>query len=114
MKRIRGLRHNWQAGQRLAAAKFISAPPKTSHEAHYHFLEWCAKTRTLPWLPGTGCSCPGPARISCYNDTNRVPAKSCPGVRDLPMKIVHYPHPALRFKSRPLTTIDEKVRTQAA
>jgi peptide deformylase len=30
------------------------------------------------------------------------------------MKIVHYPHPALRCKSRPLTTIDEKVRTQAA
>lgn len=30
------------------------------------------------------------------------------------MKIVHYPHPALRFASRPLTTIDEKVRTQAA
>src|SRR5262245_42731528 len=30
------------------------------------------------------------------------------------MTIVHYPHPALRFPSRPLTTIDEKVRTQAA
>jgi peptide deformylase len=29
------------------------------------------------------------------------------------MKIVQYPHPALRHKSRPLTSIDEKVRTQA-
>jgi peptide deformylase len=30
------------------------------------------------------------------------------------MKIVHYPHPALRYKSRSLTAIDQKVRTQAA
>src|SRR5262249_9708579 len=30
------------------------------------------------------------------------------------MKIVQYPHPALRFESRPLMTIDQKVRTQAA
>jgi peptide deformylase len=30
------------------------------------------------------------------------------------MKIVKYPHPALRYVSRPLTAIDEKVRTQAA
>ncbi len=29
------------------------------------------------------------------------------------MKIVSYPHPALRHQSRPLTAIDEKVRTQA-
>ncbi len=29
------------------------------------------------------------------------------------MKIIHYPHPALRHPSRPLTSIDEKVRTQA-
>jgi peptide deformylase len=29
------------------------------------------------------------------------------------MKIVQYPHPALRHPARPLTTIDEKVRTQA-
>lgn len=29
------------------------------------------------------------------------------------MKIVLYPHAALRYKSRPLTSIDEKVRTQA-
>lgn len=30
------------------------------------------------------------------------------------MKIVNYPHPALRFESKPLTAIDERVRTQAA
>src|SRR4051794_151774 len=30
------------------------------------------------------------------------------------MKIVKYPHPALRYVSRPLTAIDEKVRTHAA
>jgi peptide deformylase len=29
------------------------------------------------------------------------------------MKIVQYPHPSLRHKARPLTTIDEKVRRQA-
>ena len=29
------------------------------------------------------------------------------------MKIVEYPHPALRYPARPLTSIDEKVRTQA-
>ena len=29
------------------------------------------------------------------------------------MKIIQYPHPALRFPSRPLTTIDDKVRRQA-
>src|SRR3954471_24383234 len=30
------------------------------------------------------------------------------------MKIVKYPHPALRHKSRPLTMIDNQVRLQAA
>jgi peptide deformylase len=30
------------------------------------------------------------------------------------MKIVKFPHPALRYVSRPLTAIDEKVRTHAA
>ena len=30
------------------------------------------------------------------------------------MKIVQYPHPSLRHKARPLTTIDEKVRRQAS
>jgi peptide deformylase len=30
------------------------------------------------------------------------------------MKIVHYPHPALRHPTRPLTTIDNDVRIQAA
>jgi peptide deformylase len=30
------------------------------------------------------------------------------------MKIVHYPHPALRHKARPLTSIDAKVRLHAA
>jgi peptide deformylase len=30
------------------------------------------------------------------------------------MKIVKYPHPALRYVSKPLTAIDEKVRTYAA
>ncbi len=30
------------------------------------------------------------------------------------MKIVKYPHPALRAKCRPLTTLDESVRTTAA
>jgi peptide deformylase len=29
------------------------------------------------------------------------------------MKIVQYPHPALRFSARPLTAINERVRTQA-
>jgi peptide deformylase len=29
------------------------------------------------------------------------------------MKILHYPHPALRHASRPLTSIDDKVRAQA-
>jgi peptide deformylase len=29
------------------------------------------------------------------------------------MKIVRYPHPSLRYVARPLTAIDEKVRTQA-
>jgi peptide deformylase len=29
------------------------------------------------------------------------------------MKIVEYPHPVLRYPARPLTSIDEKVRTQA-
>jgi peptide deformylase len=29
------------------------------------------------------------------------------------MKIVEYPHPALRYPARPLTSIDEQVRTQA-
>jgi peptide deformylase len=29
------------------------------------------------------------------------------------MKIVEYPHPALRYPARPLTAINEKVRTQA-
>src|SRR5437764_14927229 len=29
------------------------------------------------------------------------------------MRIVQYPHPALRYESRPLTTIDKKVRIQA-
>src|SRR5437762_1681747 len=29
------------------------------------------------------------------------------------MKIVRYPHPALRWQSRPLTMIDEKVQTYA-
>lgn len=29
------------------------------------------------------------------------------------MKIVYYPHPALRCPSKPLTSIDERVRTQA-
>jgi peptide deformylase len=29
------------------------------------------------------------------------------------MKIVHYPHPALRWKSQPLTSIDNQVRKQA-
>ena len=29
------------------------------------------------------------------------------------LKIVHYPHPALRHPAKPLTSIDEKVRTQA-
>lgn len=32
----------------------------------------------------------------------------------VPMKIVNYPHPALRHKSRPLPMIDNQVRTQAA
>lgn len=30
------------------------------------------------------------------------------------MKIVYYPHPALRFRTRPLTDIDKTVRMQAA
>jgi peptide deformylase len=30
------------------------------------------------------------------------------------MKIVNYPHPALRVKCKPLTTLDESVRTTAA
>lgn len=29
------------------------------------------------------------------------------------MKIVHYPHPALRHRTRPLTSIDKRVRLQA-
>jgi peptide deformylase len=31
-----------------------------------------------------------------------------------PLKIVQYPHPALRYKARPLTAIDNKVRRVAA
>jgi peptide deformylase len=31
-----------------------------------------------------------------------------------PLKIVQYPHPALRYKARPLTAIDDKVRRVAA
>jgi peptide deformylase len=30
------------------------------------------------------------------------------------MKIVRYPHPALRHRSRPLTSIDERIRRHAA
>src|SRR5262245_879444 len=30
------------------------------------------------------------------------------------MKILYYPHPSLRHPARPLTSIDEKVRTAAA
>ncbi|HXG08784.1 MAG TPA: peptide deformylase, partial [Gemmataceae bacterium] len=30
------------------------------------------------------------------------------------MKIVKYPHPALRHKARPLTSIDNRVRQHAA
>jgi len=33
---------------------------------------------------------------------------------DFPMKIVQYPHPALRAKCRPLTALDESVRRTAA
>jgi peptide deformylase len=50
-----------------------------------------------------------------YNAVVRASAFSnpVPGTI-LGMKIVHYPHPALRHATRPLTSIDNEVRRQAA
>src|SRR5262249_47913249 len=36
-----------------------------------------------------------------------------PELTDVVMKIVQYPHPALRFHAKPLTAIDKKVRLDA-
>src|SRR5262249_30722748 len=68
-------------------------------------------SRTSPAVtrPALLCAC-GPAR---YNGEIAARPPLSPELTDVVMKIVQYPHPALRFHAKPLTAIDKKVRLDA-